>query len=109
MTDEKTVEDIINCCKTYNLYYVKRKDITRNFLYKYGLLQDDADNEIRTLSKINLFEGPVPDKDVIGEYVWIFKKLAFGKWCYIKLKIKENRRLVIIISFHEDDNVRYKI
>lgn len=108
MTDEKNIEYVLDCCKSYELYYVKRKADNKNFRYQDGYLPEDIDNEIRNLLRQNLFEGPAPDVDRPGRFVWIFKKSAFGKWCYIKLAIKKVEKLVIIMSFHEDEGVEYK-
>ena len=98
-----SVEEVVEICKTATIYIVNR-DKNREFRLLVDKTIEDQKNEILTLRPEYSCAEPEKDYDESrGGYVYQFKKLAFGEhWCYIKLKVKQ-RRLVIVISFHKED------
>lgn len=71
---------------------------------KYNLTTEDQEQMILELEPKDLVEGPVPDRGVVREDVWIFKRKYNGiEICiYIKLKIRNNNECVCM-SIHEDE------
>ena len=59
---------------------------------KYGLTTQDQEDMIKLLQPIDLLKGPVPDKDIVRDDVWIFKKKYdnIEIMMYLKLKIRNN-------------------
>lgn len=72
---------------------------------KYNLTTEDQENMIKQLKPSDLIKGPVPDRDIVTEDVWIFKKKYDGieVLIYIKLKIRNNKEC-ICLSIHEDED-----
>lgn len=79
----------------------KKNMITKR---KYGLTTQDQEDMIKLLQPIDLLKGPVPDKDIVRDDVWIFKKKYdnIEIMMYLKLKIRNNVEC-ICLSFHEDE------
>ncbi len=74
----------------------------RNSKRKYGLSQYDIEDYIASLEAEDLWKGPEPDRDCLGEELFIFKKEIKPKVIfYIKLKYKNNQ--IKILSCHEDE------
>ena len=74
----------------------------RNSKRKYGLSQYDIEDYIASLEAEDLWKGPEPDRDCLGEELFIFKKEIKPKFIfYIKLKYKNNQ--IKILSCHEDE------
>lgn len=74
----------------------------RNSKRKYGLSQYDIEDYIASLEADDLWKGPEPDRDCLGEELFIFKKEIKPKvMFYIKLKYKNNQ--IKILSCHEDE------
>lgn len=71
---------------------------------KYGWTVEDQENMIRLLEPKDLVEGPVIDRDIPSEDVWIFKRKYDGVELiiYIKLKIRDNKEC-ICMSIHDDE------
>lgn len=108
MKDDETkysIEEVIDFCKTCTIVFVDR-DKTRQFKDLAGKKEEDLKEEIKLLKKENAFADPELDNGKGRKgYVYQFKKLAFERyWCYIKIKIKiEENRIVVVLSFHEED------
>ena len=106
MIDDETkysVEEVVEICKTAPIYIVNREK-TRQFWLKINKSIEDLKVEIRTLRPEYSCAEPEKDYDETRRgYVYQFKKWAFGQyWCYIKVKVKQ-RKIVVVISFHEED------
>jgi len=73
---------------------------------KYNLTTEDQEDMIKQLEPSDLIKGPVLDRDIIKEEVWIFKKKYdnIKVLIYIKLKIRDNKEC-ICLSIHEDEEV----
>ncbi len=69
-------------------------------------MREDA---LFSLSVLDYVEGPLPDKDMLGE-LWVFGAKVFGQEIYTKLKvvIKDERIFAKCISFHRPEHpLRY--
>lgn len=75
------------------------------FQNRYNLSDLDLIREIKSLQPNDYYDGPIIDdnKERIHP-VWIFKKYVRSIYCYIKLKVINHGRIIIIISFHEDES-----
>jgi len=71
---------------------------------KYNLTTEDQENMIKQLKPSDWIKGPVPDRDIVTEDVWMFKKKYnnIELLIYIKLKIRNNKEC-ICLSIHEDE------
>ncbi|MBE5812088.1 MAG: type II toxin-antitoxin system MqsR family toxin [Clostridiales bacterium] len=71
---------------------------------KYNLTTEDQENMIKQLKPSDWIKGPVPDRDIVTEDVWMFKKKYddIEVLIYIKLKIRNNKEC-ICLSIHEDE------
>lgn len=81
-------------------------DREKNFEFRtrYNILVSDLYQVIRELTIDDYVKGPVPDDNPNRKHpVWIFKKKVFGYKCYIKIKLINEGRKVIVISFHKDE------
>lgn len=108
MKDDETkysIEEVVTLCKTCDVYIISR-DKTLEFITKCNVDPNGVKQEIKNLKTEYACADPELD---YGEnrkgYVYQFKKLVFEKyWCYIKVKIKiKNERVVVVLSFHEED------
>jgi len=62
-----------------------------------------------SLSVLDYVDGPLPDKDIVGE-LWIFGAKVFGQEIYSKLKVViiDERIFAKCISFHRPEHpLRY--
>ena len=89
--------DIAN--KSYDFIHTGKNKISRR---KYGLTMVDIEDYIANLNAVDLYEGPVVDRDYPNEKLYIFKKeILQDVVFYTKIKIKNNQ--VKILSCHEDE------
>ena len=83
---------------------IVRRDKNEEFMYENNITESDAKNFVRSLTRQDLVDGPVEDYDPNRKHpLWIFKKFGFMHQCYIKLKIINKNRIVIVVSLHEDE------
>ena len=104
-----SVKEVLNFCKTSDIYIVNRKD-RKNQLFKekMGLMEEDLIREIRSLRKEHFYKGPFIDRDIPNNYLYEFHKMVHNKWCYIKMTIDDKKLVVVrVISFHESEGVAY--
>lgn len=78
----------------------------RNSRRKYGLTLFEIEEFLLRVTKKDLYKGPVEDRDVLGEEVYIFKKeIKENVTFYIKIKkdTSVNYDRIKILSIHEDE------
>ena len=98
-----SIEEVIKFCKESDIYIVNREK-NRTFYEKINKTEQELIEEVRGLRVVNSCAEPELDygKNKKG-YVYQFKKLVFERyWCYIKLKIRFGK-IVVVLSFHEDE------
>ena len=109
--DNLSLEDVINLCQK-----IDKKNIdvlldplirpkTVNFLAKYKISIDYMKEIIKSISKEDYCKGPVSDSNPKYKHpFWIFiKYLGDIKInVYIKIKIINHHRKIIVFSFHEE-------
>ena len=104
--DSLTLEEVISLVKKSkdeNIQILPREK-NEEFMFANAITQCDAKDFIRSLSASDYIKGPVLDIDPNRKhYLWIFKKYGFEKYCYIKLKVINGGKVVIVVSFHEDE------
>lgn len=79
----------------------------RNSRRKYGLTLFEIEDFLKGITKQDLYKGPVEDRDIPGEKVYIFKKdIKEDVVFYVKIKkdssVDYDR--IKILSIHEDEN-----
>ncbi len=106
---EYTVDQIIDFCKAYNIMIIDRKDKkNQEFRYKYGISTEDQIDFIKNyLAARHCTKDNFPDYDTMNNLLYEFHVLFANKWCYIKLCVVEDQKLIKVISFHEDEGVNY--
>lgn len=104
-----SVEQIIDFCKNNEILIVERKDRkNQKFRESCGKTEEEAEEEIRKLEKKYCKKDKILDKDKPDNYLYEFHKEVWGKWCYIKLSIIDERVIVNVISFHESEGTEYE-
>ncbi len=84
---------------------ILNRDKNFEFQYKYDLSKDQIVHEIKNLTISDYIDGPVQDDNPDRKHpLWIFKKYVQKVYCYIKLKLINKGRIVIVVSFHEDES-----
>lgn len=94
---------ILQNTKEDNIQIVQRG---KNLLFqsKYCITESILKNEIRSLNQSDYYDGPLVDDHPNRKHpLWVFKKYVQNIYCYIKVKIINHGRIVIVISFHEDN------
>ena len=79
----------------------------RNSRRKYGLTILEIEQFLLQITKEDLYKGPVKDKDVPGEEVYVFKReIKQDIMFYIKIKKDNtvNYDRIKILSIHEDES-----
>lgn len=104
------VEDILDLLhksvkkKNYDLVPTVKN---RNSRRKYGLTLLEIEDFLKGITKKELFKGPVKDRDVPGEEVYIFKKnIKEDVVFYVKIKKDSSVDCdrIKILSIHEDES-----
>jgi hypothetical protein len=101
-----TIDDVIRIVQNSDNDHIEVIGRLKNelFIIENNITLPKAFDFIRTLTKSDLYAGPLNDDNPNREYpVWIFKKEGFGCLCYIKLKIINKETKVIVISLHKDE------
>ena len=101
-----TIEDVLRIVKNadYKNIQIVRRFKNELFMAKRKICELDIIQAVKELEVTDLIAGPIEDDDANRKHpVWIFKKKAFKVMCYIKLKVINKNRTVIVISFHEDE------
>ncbi len=87
--------------KTYDIVPTEKN---RNSRRKYGLTIYDIEDFLKTISELDLVKGPVIDRDMPNEEVFIFiKEIMDGVNFYVKIK-KDSKvpyDRIKIISCHD--------
>ena len=114
MNDGLTLDDVINICSrvsldngslTFESFGTGEIRIdTLDFLYRHGLLLEDAQEIINDLKREDYFRGPTDhyDENKRNHKLWEFKKEAFGLRLYIKIIPFNKNRYIAVVSLHED-------
>ena len=106
-----SLDEVINVCKTILAKNIEiRKDNlinhkTSNFMEKYDFFEEDVKREIKNLTKYDYHQGPLKDRNVNNKHpLWVFIKHigTIKVVVYIKIKIINHRRKIIVYSFHEE-------
>lgn len=104
-----TVTEIINLLHksvsdgTYDFVPTEKN---RNSRRKYGLTMFEIEDFLKSINEEDLKSGPVKDRDIPNEELFIFKKeIQPGIDFYIKVKEDKKGRndRIKIISCHEDE------
>ena len=101
-----TLKDLIQKMKSLDDEHIQISDYykTYEFMLFNNITVYDAKEFIRGLNENDYVSGPIPDDNPNRRYpVWVFKKEGFGFLCYIKVKLINQGRVLILISFHEDE------
>lgn len=101
-----TPEQVISFCKDrkYKIVILSRNDRkNQNFRASNGITYAEEQDVIRELTIEDLDKGPIEDRDICDNYLYVFHKLVCGKRCYIKLTIVDEKVVVKVISFHESE------
>lgn len=105
-----SVEKVIEFCKTFDIQVVDRID-RKNQEFRENKnvsLLDEIEFIKHDLSVDHCSKAYIKDNDRKENYLYIFKALFVNSWCYIKLTIDEMYQTVRVISFHEDEEVKYE-
>lgn len=111
--EDMTVERVLEACSkaklkdgtlTFDSFHSNiPRESTQDFMYKKGLILEDLEKTINGLNKDDYYLGPIDDVNTVRSHkLWIFKKIEYGVRLYIKIKIINKWRCVVVVSFHED-------
>ena len=109
--DNLSLEEVLEICENIrneNVEIIKDNLIrpkTVEFLEKYEIDDDYVKDIVRSLNRNDYYQGPVEDTNL--KYVhpfWIFIKLInkLEIKVYIKIKIINHKRKIIVFSIHEE-------
>lgn len=113
LEDNLTLNEIIQICKKVKQENIEviRDNIIRpktvEFLEKYELSDEDVANIIHSLSESDYYLGPEEDTNPKYKHpFWIFVKFIknIKVNVYIKIKIINHHRKVVVFSIHEEGN-----
>ena len=82
-----------------------------DYLADTGITASMREEALFSLSVLDYVDGPLPDKDMLGE-LWIFGAKVFGQEIYTKLKVViiDERIFAKCISFHRPEHpLRYPL
>ena len=107
MSKNNELDEVIKLCQTINSHYIELIPRPKNLLFidDFELTQHDIVELIHSIKKRDYYSGPEIDKDPNKRHpVWIFiKKGSIYKIAiYLKLKIINNNKKIIIISLHRE-------
>jgi len=91
-----------------NIRFVGREK-NWDYLADTGITTSMREEALFSLSVLDYVDGPLPDKDTLGE-LWIFGAKVFGQEIYTKLKVViiNERIFAKCISFHHPEHqLRY--
>ena len=95
--------DLLSKAKDDNIQLIDR-DKNYDFRTTHNITIDDIKGVIKGLRVEDIVKGPVPDYNANRNHpLWIFKKLYIGMVVYIKIKVINKGKVIIVISFHEDE------
>ena len=109
--DDLTLDQVLKICqnvKDENIEVIANPIIrpkTHEFIQKYDFDINDVRQIIRNLSKNDYNKGPVTDDNPNYRHsFWIFIKFVseIKVKVYIKIKIINHRRKIIVFSIHEE-------
>ena len=109
--DNISLEEVISICsKTRNNEIeIKHDNLlnkkTADFIEKNGLTLEYIKDEIRQLKKEDYHSGPLEDKNPLNKHpLWVFIKhiKSVVVLVYIKIKIINHKKKIIVYSFHEE-------
>ncbi len=100
-----SIEEVIRLFHKYNIYIVKRRDFkNQDFLNSVSKLPIDAAEFIRNeLTEEDCVHSLIRDRDYPNNYLYVFKAIFAGRYCYIKLAVVDRLKCIKVISFHEDE------
>ena len=103
--------EAITICKSVsnNNIEIMKDPLTRpktsDFINKYEVMDDDIREIIHSLSIEDFYRGPTPDRNPRFKHpVWEFIKYidSIRVKIYLKIKIVNHKRKVIVFSIHEE-------
>ena len=109
--DKLTIQEVVDICQTTRNDNIEIRDDnllntkTTDFMDKYEFLEDDIRDEIHRLEIKDYHSGPLEDKNTHNKHpVWVFMKTLnrIKVLVYIKIKIINHKRKIILYSFHEE-------
>ncbi len=109
--DNISIDEVIQICKSVKFENIEIKDDnilnqkTSDFMAEHSFTPDDVRREIKKLTVRDYHAGPCEDKNSFNNHpVWIFiKNINRVKiLVYIKIKIINHKRKIIVYSFHEE-------
>ena len=109
--DNISLEEVISICNTIKCTSIEIKDNnilntkTQEFMVKYDLDERRIRFEVKKLKKEDYHSGPLEDKNTRNKHpLWVFLKYIEGVpvKIYIKIKIINHKRKIIVYSFHEE-------
>jgi transposase len=102
--DPWQIKRFLQQIKTYiksGQYVLVPRNKNLNFIKQNGISISHVEHTIISLTVKDYVKGPDPDKNHIGEFVWVFRVDAFDTDVYIKLQLRDNSGWVI--SFHQSE------
>ena len=111
--DNLTLEEVISICKNTKDEFIELKsenlsyNKTIEFIYKYKLDVAFIQNQIHQLQENDYHSGPLEDFNPNNKHpLWVFIKnieiINVIVLVYIKIKIIDHKRKIIVYSFHEE-------
>lgn len=111
--DNLTINDVVSICSTAKHESIEFRIFdsfnckTIDFVSKYGLSRDNVVQIINNLSPEDYHSGPLTDRNSNNKHpLWVFIKeigiMNVRITVYIKIKIINHRRKIIIYSLHEE-------
>lgn len=83
-------------------YTLVNRDKNANFLRESGISMLSMEETILNLTTDDYCKGPDPDRNHIGDFVWVFCSNFENSQIYIKLQLRDEHGWMI--SFHEAEH-----
>ncbi len=111
--DNLTIEEVISICNEASKESIEIKESnpfnskTGDFIDKYDISPDQVVSIINDLEVNDYHSGPLQDYNKISRHpLWVFIKETLIKniriYIYIKIKIINHKRKIIVYSLHEE-------
>ncbi|GEM_PF-5511516 len=100
-----SVDEVVRLFNIYDIKIIQRRNHkNQDFLNRINKLPVDAVQFIKDkLNPGDCVRSLLVDRDYPKNFLYVFKTMFAGQKCYIKLTIDDERKRIIVISFHEDE------
>ena len=96
----KLLEDLKVKMKLWGIIFMDERAKNAKALSLLEISPSDRKKIIEGLLPEDYAEGPVPDKQFLGDDLWVFGKVVKQQEIYIKISLGQPNKATICVSFH---------